>query len=63
MHIPREPSLFFHEQIGALLREKLGLIKHLRRRSFNYSFNYLSSGGDIFVRQIQNGNGILKEIH
>ena len=45
MRILREPSFFFTNSTGAPHGEILGWMKPLSRRSFNRSFNFLSSIG------------------
>ena len=55
MHILREPSFFFTNNTGAPHGEILSLMKPLSRRSFNYSFNSLSSAGDILQGVIEIG--------
>ena len=47
MHIMREPSFFLTNNTGAPHGEILGLMKPLYTRSFNCSFNSVSSAGDI----------------
>ncbi|KAK4737181.1 hypothetical protein R3W88_000878 [Solanum pinnatisectum] len=55
MHILREPSFFFLNNTGAPHGEILGLMKPLSRRSFNCSFNSLSSAGAILLGGIKIG--------
>ncbi|KAK4737145.1 hypothetical protein R3W88_000842 [Solanum pinnatisectum] len=55
MHILRELSFFFTNNTGAPHGEILGLMKPLSRRSFNCSFNSLSSAGAILLGGIEIG--------
>ena len=55
MHILREPSFFFTNNTGAPHGEILGLMKPLSTRSFNCSFNSLSSAGAILLEGTELG--------
>ncbi|KAK4708663.1 hypothetical protein R3W88_029588 [Solanum pinnatisectum] len=51
----KEPFFFFTNNTGAPHGEILGLMKPLSKRSFNCSFNSLSSAGAILVERIKMG--------
>ncbi|KAK4726980.1 hypothetical protein R3W88_031897 [Solanum pinnatisectum] len=55
MHILREPSFFFTNNTSVPHGKILGLMKPLSRRSFNSSFNSLSSAGTILYGEIKIG--------
>ncbi|KAK4737051.1 hypothetical protein R3W88_000748 [Solanum pinnatisectum] len=53
--ITEEPSFFFTNNTGVPHAKILGLMKPLSRRSFNYSFNSLSSARAILLGGIEIG--------